>query len=153
MSLLVLLILWVAGGTLSYSQPTVPADTSGYVWDVACKECHSEIYDAWAKTKHKTALNRLNTAEQDQPCAACHLTGSAKPVSLDGKIVNAGVQCEGCHGPGKEHVDTAKAGAAVPAKFAKAPGETLCVQCHSDKSPHFHGFFFTAMKGFVHKTK
>lgn len=153
MSLLLLLIVWVAGGTLSYSQPAAPADTSGYVWDAACKECHAEIHDAWAKTKHKTALNRLSAAEHEQPCAACHLTGSAKPVSLEGKIVNAGVQCESCHGPGKDHVDSAKGGAAVPTKMGTKPGESLCVQCHSDKSPHFHGFFFSAMKGFVHKTK
>jgi hypothetical protein len=153
MSLLVLLIVWVAGGTLSYPQPAAPADTSGYVWDLACKECHSEVYDAWAKTKHKTALNRLSAAEQDQPCGACHLTGSVKPVSVDGKIVNAGVQCESCHGPGKDHVDSAKAGAATPTKLGTKPAESLCVQCHNDKSPHFHGFFFAAMKGFVHKAK
>jgi hypothetical protein len=151
MSLLMLLFAWVAGGTLSYSQPTMPADTSAYVWDGACKECHSDIHEAWARTKHKTALNRLSQAEQDQPCAGCHLTGSLKPITAEGKIVNTGVQCESCHGPGKEHVETAKAG--TPAKFAKQPTEAMCVECHSEKSPHFHGFFFAAMKGFVHKTK
>lgn len=153
MSLLVLLMLWVAGGTLSYSQPAVPAETSDYVWDAACKECHSEIHDAWAKTKHKTALNRLSAAEQDQPCAACHLTGSAKPVMVEGKVANAGVQCESCHGAGKGHVDSAKAGSTPPAKMGTKPVESVCVRCHNDKGPHFHGFFFAAMKGFVHKAK
>lgn len=156
MSLLMLLIAWVAGGTLSYSQaapsqPAVPADTSAYVWDAACKDCHADIYDAWAKTKHKTALNRLSAADHDQPCAGCHLTGSPKPVMVDNKIANTGVQCESCHGPGKEHVDTAKAG--TPAKFAKQPTESTCVECHNEKSPHYHGFFFSAMRGLVHKTK
>lgn len=151
MSLVMLLLVWVAGGTSSYAQPAPPPDTSGYVWDAACKDCHSDIYDAWAKTKHKTALNRLSASEQGQACAGCHLTASATPVVVDGKTVNAGVQCESCHGPGKEHVDTAKAG--TPAKFAKPPVEDTCVQCHNDKSPHFHGFFFSAMRGLVHKTK
>jgi hypothetical protein len=151
MSLLTLLLVWVAGGTLSYSQPAQPADTSAYVWDSACKDCHSEIYDAWAKTKHKSALNRLNAAERTQPCAACHLTGSATEIMADEKVVNSGVQCEACHGAGKEHVETAKAG--TPAKFPKKPGETTCTACHNDKSPHYNGFFFAAMKGFVHKTK
>jgi hypothetical protein len=151
MSLLMLLIAWVAGGTLSYTQPAPPADTSAYVWDAACKDCHSDIYEAWARTKHKTALNRLSQTERDQPCAACHMTGGAAPILAEGKVLNTGVQCEACHGPGKEHVDTAKAG--TPAKFAKQPGESTCVACHSDKSPHYNGFFFSAMKGFVHKTK
>jgi hypothetical protein len=151
MSLLVLLITWVAGGTLSYSQPATPADTTAYVWDEACKDCHSDIYEAWARTKHKTALNRLSTTEREQPCAACHLTGSATPIVADGKVLNTGVQCEGCHGPGKDHAESAKAG--TPSKFAKTPGESTCVACHNEKSPHFNGFFFSAMKGFVHKTK
>jgi hypothetical protein len=70
---------------------------------------------------------------------------------VEDKIANTGVQCESCHGPGKEHVDTAKAGA--PAKFAKQPTESTCLECHNEKSPHYHGFFFAAMKGFVHKTR
>ena len=151
MSLVMLLIAWVAGGTLSYSQPAAPADTSGYVWDAACKDCHSDVWDAWAKTKHKTALNRLSAAEHEQPCAACHLTGSITPVLAEGKVLNTGVQCESCHGPGKAHVDTAKAG--TPARFAAKPDEKTCVVCHNEKSPHYHGFFYSAMKGFVHKTK
>jgi hypothetical protein len=144
-------MVWVAGGTLSYSQPAAPADTSAYVWDAACKDCHSDIYDAWARTKHKTALNRLAPAEREQACAGCHLTGSAAPIMADGKVINTGVQCESCHGPGKAHVDSAKAG--TPAKFAATPGEATCVACHNEKSPHYNGFFFAAMKGFVHKAK
>lgn len=153
MSLLTLLVAWVASGTLLFSQPTAPADTSEYVWDAACKECHSEIHEAWAKTKHKTALNRLSASDQEQTCAGCHLTGSAKPVLLEGKIVNTGVQCESCHGPGRAHTESAKAAGGTPVKFAKTPNESTCVECHSSKSPHFHGFFYSAMKPFVHKVK
>jgi hypothetical protein len=147
-----LLLAWVAGGTFSLSQPTVPADTSGYVWEAGCKECHAEIYEAWAKTKHKTALNRLSNSDQEKECAGCHLTGSPKPVVVDGKTVNSGVQCESCHGPGRAHAESAKAGG-TPEKFAKTPGEVTCTDCHSSKSPHFHGFFYSAMRGFVHKVK
>ncbi|HSL24569.1 MAG TPA: multiheme c-type cytochrome [Vicinamibacterales bacterium] len=151
MSLLMLLVAWVASGTFTYAQPAVPADTSGYVWDAACKDCHSEIYDAWAKTRHKTALMHLSAADQEKECVGCHLTGSLKPISENGKVLNAGVQCEACHGAGREHAETAKAG--TPVKFAKKPAEAVCVQCHNDKSPRFRGFFFTAMKPLVHKAK
>ena len=70
----------------AYSQPATPADTTAYVWDEACKDCHSDIYEAWARTKHKTALNRLSTTEREQPCAACHLTGSATPIVSAGTL-------------------------------------------------------------------
>jgi hypothetical protein len=176
MSLLMLLVAWVASGTLFFSQAAQPgapaqpapvtqpapatqpaataapaADTSGYVWDAACKDCHSDIHEAWARTKHKTALNRLSAADQETECAGCHLTGSTKAVLEDGKVVNSGVQCESCHGPGRAHAESAKAG--TPQKFAKKPGEALCVDCHSSKSPHFHGFFYSAMKPLVHKVQ
>ena len=149
MSLLLLLVAWVAGGTLLNAQPAVPADTSGYVWDAGCKDCHAEIYDTWAKTRHKSALTHLSAGDQANACAACHVTGSAMPLTVDGKILNAGVQCEACHGPGREHAESAKAG--TPTKFAKKPGEALCLQCHNSKSPRFKGFFYAAMKPLVHK--
>lgn len=150
MSLLMLLVAWVAGGTLLMSQPTPPPDTSGYVWDAACKDCHADIHAAWSKTKHKIAFTRLPLDSQKTECAGCHLTGSLTPIEVEGKVVNAGVQCEACHGPGKAHAETAKAG--TPEKFAKKPAEPLCVQCHNNKSPQFHGFFYAAMKPLVHKT-
>jgi hypothetical protein len=149
MSLLMLLVAWVASGTLLFSQPTAPADTSGYVWDAACKDCHTEIHDAWARTKHKIAFTRLSAADQTTDCAGCHVTGALKPVEVEGKVVNGGVQCEACHGPGKVHAESAKAG--TPEKFAQKPAEPLCVQCHNSKSPQFHGFFYSAMKPLVHK--
>lgn len=173
MSLVMLLLTWVASGTLWFGQaapapPTAPTpdptpasaaatapvqapDTSGYVWEGTCKECHAEIHEAWGKTKHKTALLRLSAADQEKECGACHLTGADKPVEVDGKTVNAGVQCEGCHGAGRDHVESARTG--TPKKFAKTPGESLCVECHNAKSPHYHGFFYSAMKPLVHKVK
>lgn len=171
MSLVMLLLTWVASGALWFAQaapapapapPPAPApaaatapaqapDTSGYVWEATCKECHAEVHEAWARTKHKTALLRLSAADQEKECGACHLTGADKPVAVEGKTVNAGVQCESCHGAGREHVDSARAGS--PKKFAKTPGESLCVECHNAKSPHFHGFFYAAMKPLVHKVK
>ncbi len=152
MSLVMLLLAWVAGGTFAWSQSTVPADTSGYVWDTGCKDCHEEIYAAWARTKHKTALNRLSRGDQEKECAGCHFTGSAKAVSVDGRTVNGGVQCESCHGPGRAHAESAKGGG-TPETYTKAPGESTCTECHNNESPHYRGFFYSAMKGFVHKVK
>src|ERR1039458_6749259 len=58
---------------------TPSPDVSKYVGAETCKTCHEEIYNAWEKTPHwKTTLNKKG--------------GPAKQG------------CEGCHGPGADHV-------------------------------------------------
>ena len=45
--------------TPALTQDAAPAQTApGYIWADGCRSCHQEIYDAWAKTKHATALDR-----------------------------------------------------------------------------------------------
>jgi hypothetical protein len=65
--------------------------------------------------------------------------------------VNANVQCESCHGPGKAHIEAATGGAAKPGNVTRSPAQRLCETCHNDKSPHYRGFFYSALKGLVHK--
>lgn len=134
-------------------EPAAPAAAEGYVWAEACKECHEPIYQAWAKTKHARAIARLG-GEQRQAgsaCIGCHVTGPKEPVMVEQSMVNANVQCESCHGAGKAHVDAARAGNAASVRLVKSPPESLCQTCHNDKSPHYRGFFYAALKGLVHK--
>ncbi|MCS7072473.1 MAG: hypothetical protein NZM00_13280 [Anaerolinea sp.] len=73
----------------------------------------------------------------EQNCAFCHTTG----LNLErGRWQDDGVQCEACHGPGSEHVDTAsRAGrrpndnelAAIRASISSAVDPQTCGQCHS----------------------
>ena len=131
------------------AQDAAPASApQGYAWADSCKSCHEEIYDAWAKTKHASALDRLSASEQEQPCAGCHLTG-AKTRVMDGrKVLNRGVQCEACHGAAQAHVaNTSVLG------IVKTPPESRCVECHNDKSPKFKGFFYSGMAALSHKVK
>lgn len=125
---------------------------SPFVGATACKTCHEAIHDSWSKTKHAKTIGRLN-AEERQPgskCVTCHITGP-EPVVVDGALANANVGCESCHGAGKAHTEAAAAGTAKPGGVAKKPAAAVCQTCHNDKSPHYRGFYYSALVGLVHK--
>ena len=89
-----------------------PPAASQYVGADTCKTCHQEIYNAWEKTPHrKTTLN--------------------KEPSHQG--------CEGCHGPGAEHVagggDVTKI--FNPAKHSAKEVDAKCLTCHAAAHPNF----------------
>jgi hypothetical protein len=130
------------------AQPASPA-TEKYAWAQTCQACHDSIYEAWSKTKHATAFGRLSGAEQEKPCVGCHVTGAKTPI-LDGKrVVNAGIQCESCHGAAAAHA----ADPTVTAGLTKVPPASVCEDCHNDKSPHFKGFWYDAMRPLSHRVK
>jgi hypothetical protein len=75
-----------------------PADSSSaaskYVGAETCKTCHEEIYNAWEKTPHwKTTLDKKGGPSHQG--------------------------CEGCHGPGADHV----AGGGDKTKIYRVRGE------------------------------
>lgn len=143
-SMFVLGLAVFAGGSLAQ---TAPPPAEAYSWAESCRQCHDKIYDAWAKTKHATALDRLSSSDQEKECIGCHVTGPKSRVTDGKKVLNRGVQCESCHGAAAAHA----ANPEVRTGLTKSPSEALCEQCHSDKGPHFKGFFFSAMKGLCHK--
>ena len=137
-------------GCVIYVAPSAqepPAAAPGYAWAGACKTCHEPIYKAWEKTKHATALQRLSAEDQQKECIGCHVTGPKKPLMEGTKVVNAGIQCEGCHGPAAAHA----ADPNVRTGLVKKPQTEKCEECHSPKSPKFKGFWYGAMAGLVHK--
>jgi DmsE family decaheme c-type cytochrome len=91
------------------------AESSKYVGAETCKTCHEDIYNAWVKTPHwKTTLNKEG--------------GPAKQG------------CEGCHGPGADHV----AGGGDKTKIFVFEGKSRqessarCLSCHGESHPQAH---------------
>jgi cytochrome c554/c'-like protein len=126
---------------------------SPYVGAAACKSCHGEIYAAWEKTKHSTALNRLSASDRAGACIGCHVTGTPEQIAAEAASPTLpGVQCESCHGPGQSHVESANAGGPTPGLLTRTPKSSECERCHNDKGPHFKGFFYNAMAAMSHRT-
>ncbi len=101
----------------SASAPTADAsspEASKYVGAETCKTCHEEIYNAWEKTPHwKTTLNK------------------AGGPSHQG--------CEGCHGPGADHVAGGGDMTKIfnPAKHSAKEVDAKCLTCHAGAHPNF----------------
>lgn len=91
------------------------ADASKYVGAETCKTCHEELYNNWAKTAHwKT--------------------------TLDTKGGPSHQGCEGCHGPGADHV----AGGGDKTKIFTFAGSSRqessarCLSCHGEAREQSH---------------
>ena len=79
-----------------------------FVGSTACKGCHAEIWDAFYKNPHNKSI-------------------------VSGKQAPEKTGCEGCHGPGNNHIESfAAAGSII--SFTKIPKEQVldrCLTCHN----------------------
>jgi DmsE family decaheme c-type cytochrome len=94
---------------------SAPSEASKYLGAETCKTCHEEIYNAWEKTPHwKTTLDTKGGPSRQG--------------------------CEGCHGPGADHV----AGGGDKTKifmFENAPAKQVnarCLACHAGGDQHMN---------------
>jgi hypothetical protein len=114
-----------------------PAVESDFITSVNCAPCHQVVFDAWSKSGHAHAIETLvkEKKEFDTSCVVCHVTGSGKSggfIDLYRTAQLANVQCEACHGTGREHRLNP-----TSAKATKASIET-CLVCHTkSNSPEF----------------
>ncbi len=111
---------------------------NGYVSASACQDCHEQEYLQWSATRHAFAFETLLKKERyfDPNCVSCHTTGFGYQTGFqigDEKSAFKGVQCETCHGPGKQHVGNPK-----KTNIRLAAETSLCLKCHDTK--HSPGF-------------
>ena len=111
---------------------------NGYVSATACQQCHQNEYLQWSATRHAFAFETLLKKERyfDAGCLSCHTTGLGYPTGFqigDQHSMLTGVQCETCHGPGKQHVGNPK-----KTNIRNGADTTLCLECHDPA--HSPGF-------------
>jgi hypothetical protein len=137
--------------TLAHAQAG-PSDDP-FLGAAGCTTCHAEVAAAWSKTKHARAMDSLSGNDRtNSTCVSCHIT--AKPGTVNAQLTNPhhpNVQCEACHGAGRDHAAQAATGTPALAGMIRTPDEKVCLGCHNSKSPSFKGFFYAGMKGLVHK--
>jgi 2',3'-cyclic-nucleotide 2'-phosphodiesterase (5'-nucleotidase family) len=110
---------------------------SGYVTAVSCAKCHQAQHSEWVNSGHAHALTALaaKASEVDASCLVCHTTGFGRGgfTSVRESFGLLNVQCEQCHGPGRDHI-------ARPDKsYGRiADSAQLCGSCHTKQtSPAF----------------
>ena len=120
----------------------------------ACRDCHTDYYQAWSTTKHARAFSRLSGGDRSNgECIQCHVTDTAAMLAASNNSPkHSNVQCEACHGAGRAHIEAAKAGNAASATTAPA-NEEMCRRCHNLKSPHYKTFIYAALVGLVHRVQ
>lgn len=123
--------------TAGQPPPQQNVTTLEFVGSEVCRRCHSEIYQEWSQTHHAGALASLAAIGQDTnaACLQCHTVGWAyqqqnRQAGFTDMATTphlANVQCENCHGPGREHVEDPGGHLMVKALDAE-----LCGTCHTD---------------------
>lgn len=136
------------GGVLPQNANVVGSD--------ACRSCHPAEFETWASSRHARAAASLEAKQhpRDADCQRCHTTGLGRPggfpagAPLSEHPDLARVGCEDCHGPGGEHVKSAK----PPAGSILSLGDKcdscvilqICGRCHDDANDP--GFEFAVQR-------
>lgn len=116
------------------------SEQSPYLGEQVCAGCHQSQHEVWSQSEHAKAFADLEEVGKafDGHCVGCHSVGFLQPGGyLDQDLTPqlSSVQCENCHGGGREHV--ANAGA-VSTPNHDWPKEQVCAQCHvREHSPTF----------------
>ncbi len=97
-----------------------------YVGAETCARCHEPAYRAWSRSPHARAFDTLveRGFELDAECVGCHVTGFGRPGGFATSTSYPdlrGVQCEACHGPGRDHTRGGR----------YRTGYNACVHCHA----------------------
>jgi len=162
----------VLAGSLALNSWAVERDASLYVGTKSCAMCHKKAdsgdqFGKWQSSPHSKAYELLGTPEAkasgakvgvDDPqksgkCLKCHSTAYnfSEEVKTDSTkvLVEDGVSCESCHGPGKNY--KSKAIMEDQKKAIEAgmvyPATTSCTLCHNDQSPSWKADRYTTKDG------
>jgi len=107
-----------------------------YATESACRVCHAPEHEVWSHSRHSHAYETLRKVNKafDPECLICHVVAFDRPGGFISEADTPdlkNVQCEVCHGPGREH-------AKQPAPGFGGDARKACQNCHvKNHSPRF----------------
>lgn len=126
-----------------------------YVGVKSCKICHKgekrgNIFEIWEAGPHAkaTAVIVEKGEGENELCLKCHSTGFGEggyDPDAEDLTVFTGVQCEACHGAGKDYknINTMKDREISIAAGLLIPDENTCLQCHNNSHHEDMTFDYT----------
>lgn len=133
------------------NEPNVVKGDSGltgkFVGSERCSACHANQHSNWFATLHAGALETLESIgqENNSVCLPCHTVGFGEAGGfVDRSTTNAlaGVGCESCHGPGRDHVENVNDASLRPIIGIESD---TCAQCHTgEHHPNFEDWEMSA---------
>ncbi len=144
-----------------------------YVGARKCKSCHGkelmgDQYGAWLKDPHHRAFETLKNEHslaiakekglaepphQSDACLSCHVTAYGVPATRIAHELDPadGVQCESCHGPGRDYrkkkVMSDREQALAKGLWDVGEDPAICTGCHNPESPTFDPERYTLPDG------
>ena len=151
-------------GSEAAKAPATATAVHQYVGVKKCKLCHvsekgGAQYRKWAESRHAKAYEALASdfakgiakkkgiedPQKSGECLRCHLTGYGEPSDhfAASFVATDGVQCESCHGAGKDYIATKTMQGITDGTLKGAdyglvlPTKDRCILCHNVDSPTF----------------
>lgn len=109
-----------------------------YTGNAKCRLCHRDFFLGRKQDPHDHALEKLINTEHEENgrCLACHSTGYGvkggfTSIKESSRLMN--VQCEGCHGPGSEHIRGNAKGGFLAGPDRPDVLQKMCLSCHNQR--------------------
>jgi mono/diheme cytochrome c family protein len=131
--------------TIALALSSAAAAPTEYLGANTCGACHADALEAWSTGPHAGSLARLTSPQAEDPaCRTCHTLAPWDPEPELG-----GVQCEACHGAGRDYAPEHIMRDPVLARLlglVDIDAQT-CAGCHRPSTPSAEAFdFATAVR-------
>lgn len=109
-----------------------------YIGPRSCRVCHRDFYNGRKDDLHFHTFKKIvNGGYSKEPkCLACHTTGYGVPTGFKDEKKTpqlAGIECEGCHGPGNVHMSRNDGGGFLAGVDNPDRIQKMCKACHSPR--------------------
>ncbi len=114
------------------------SDKYSFATNFKCRLCHRDFFIGRKQDQHDHAFAMVQQAGhgESEQCLGCHTTGYGIRGGFTSPIFTprlANVQCEGCHGPGSEHIRRNAKGGFLAGTDRPEILKKMCLSCHSDR--------------------